>query len=107
MKQKPNPKLRDLLNSKKAKILKLSELSKIGQNRLARLNRMLDELKGQRKVINKVKVKGYGYCRYLRKLPDVGCLSVADSSRLFVPCLSLRMDTSDISIDFALAIPTI
>ena len=45
MKQKPNTKLRDLLKSKKAKLRKLSELSKIEQNRLAKLNGMLDELR--------------------------------------------------------------
>ena len=45
MKQKPNTKLRDLLKSKKAKTRKLSELSKTEQNRLAKLNAMLDELR--------------------------------------------------------------
>ena len=45
MQQKPNTKLRDLLKSKKAKTRKLSELSKTEQNRLAKLNAMLDELK--------------------------------------------------------------
>ena len=62
---------------------------------------MLNELIRQKKVINKVKVKSYGYYRYLKKVPDVGCLSVAGSSRLFDPCLSPRMDTSDIAIDFS------
>ena len=45
MKQKPNTKLRDLLKNKKAKTRKLSELSKAEQNRLAKLNAMLDELR--------------------------------------------------------------
>ena len=44
MKQKPNTKLRDLLYSKKAETRKLSELSKIEQNSLAKLNLMLEEL---------------------------------------------------------------
>ena len=35
--QKPNTKLRDLLKSKEAKTRKLSELSKIEQNRLLKL----------------------------------------------------------------------
>ena len=38
MQQKPNTKLRDLLQNKKAKTRKLSELSKTEQNRLAKLN---------------------------------------------------------------------
>ena len=50
MKQKPNTKLRDLLYSKKAETRKLSELSKIEQNRLAKLNLMLDELIREKKV---------------------------------------------------------
>ena len=45
MQQKPNTNLRDLPKSKKAKTHKLSELSKIEQNRLAKLNAMLDELR--------------------------------------------------------------
>ena len=44
MQQKPNTKLRDLLESKKAETPKQSELSKTEQNRLAKLNAMLDEL---------------------------------------------------------------
>ena len=44
MQRKPNTNLRDLLKSKKAKTHKPSELSKTEQNRLAKLNRMLDEL---------------------------------------------------------------
>jgi hypothetical protein len=43
MKQKPNTKQRDLLKNKKAKPRKRSELSKTEQNRLAKLNGMLDE----------------------------------------------------------------
>ena len=45
MQKKPNIKLRDLLKNKKAKTRKLSELSKIEQKRLAKLNAMLDELR--------------------------------------------------------------
>ena len=45
MQQKPNTKLGDLLKSNKAKTCKLSELSKTEQNRLAKLNGMLDELR--------------------------------------------------------------
>ena len=50
--KKPNTKLRDILKSNKAKTRKLSELSKTEQNRLAKLNAMLDELRRQQKVIN-------------------------------------------------------
>ena len=53
MKQKPSTNLRDLLKSKKAKTRKLSELSKTEQNRLAKLNLMLDELKRGKNVQNK------------------------------------------------------
>ena len=53
MKKKPNTKLRDLLKSKKAKICKLSELSKTVQNRLAKLNLMLDELIRGKNVQNR------------------------------------------------------
>ena len=53
MKQKPNTKLRDLLKSKKAKPRKLSELSKTEQNRLAKLNLMLDELIRGKNVQNR------------------------------------------------------
>jgi hypothetical protein len=53
MKQKPNTKLRDLLKSKKAKTRKLSELSKIEQNRLVKLNGMLDELVRGKNVQNR------------------------------------------------------
>ena len=45
MQQKTNTNLRDLLKNKKAKTRKLSEFSKTEQNRLAKLNAMLDELK--------------------------------------------------------------
>jgi hypothetical protein len=50
MQHKPNNKLRDLLKAKKAKICKLSELFKIEQNRLAKLNAMLDELRRGKNV---------------------------------------------------------
>ena len=53
MQQKPNTKLRDLLKSKKAKTLKLSELSKTEQKRLAKLNGMLDELRRGENVQNR------------------------------------------------------
>ncbi|MDC1172861.1 hypothetical protein OAU04_07860 [Alphaproteobacteria bacterium] len=53
MKQKPSTKLRDLLKSKKAKTRKLSELSKTEQNRLAKLNAMLDELRRGENVQNR------------------------------------------------------
>jgi hypothetical protein len=43
MQRKPNTRLQDLLKSIKAKTRKLSGLSKIEQNRLAKLNGMLDE----------------------------------------------------------------
>ena len=44
MQHKPNTKLRDLLKSKVAKTRELSELSKAEQNRLAKLNGILDKL---------------------------------------------------------------
>ena len=53
MQQKTNTKLLDLLKSKKAKTRKLSELSKIEQNRLAKLNLMLDELIRGKNVQNR------------------------------------------------------
>lgn len=51
--QKPNTNLRDLLKNKKAKTRKLSELSKTEQNRLAKLNAMLDELRRGENVQNR------------------------------------------------------
>ena len=53
MQQKPSTKLRDLLKNKKAKTRKLSELSKTEQNRLAKLNAMLDELRRGENVQNR------------------------------------------------------
>ena len=53
MKQKPNTNLRDLLKNKKAKPRKLSKLSKTEQNRLAKLNAMLDELRRGENVQNR------------------------------------------------------
>ena len=53
MRQKPNTKLRDSLQNKKAKTHKLSELSKTEQNRLAKLNGMLDELRRGENVQNR------------------------------------------------------
>ena len=51
MQKEPNTKLRDLLKSNKAKTRKLSELSKTEQNRLAKLNAMLDELRRGKNVV--------------------------------------------------------
>jgi hypothetical protein len=45
MQKQPNIKLRNLLKTKSAKTRKLSELSKIEQNRLVKLNGTLDELR--------------------------------------------------------------
>ena len=53
MQKKPNTKLRDLLKIKNAKTHKPSELSKTEQNRLAKLNVMLDELKRAENVQNR------------------------------------------------------
>ena len=53
MQQKPNTKLRDLLKSKKAETRKPSELSKTEQNRLAKLNVMLDEFRHGANVQNR------------------------------------------------------
>ena len=50
MQKKPSTKLRDLLKNKKAKTRKLSERSKTEQNRLVKLNGMLDELKRGKNV---------------------------------------------------------
>ena len=53
MQQKPNTKLRDLLKTNPIKTRKLSELSKIEQNRLAKLKVMLDELRRAVNVQNR------------------------------------------------------
>jgi len=53
MQQKPNNKLRDLLKSKKAETRKQSELPKTEQNRLAKLNLVLDELRRGENVQNR------------------------------------------------------
>ena len=45
MRHKPDTKLQDLLTRTKSKNRKLSELSAINKNRLAKLNGMLDELR--------------------------------------------------------------
>ena len=45
--------MRGLINSKKAKTRKLSELSKTEQNRLAKLNAKLDELRRGENVQNR------------------------------------------------------
>ena len=53
MQKKPNTNLRDLLKNKKAKIRKLSELSKTEQNRLVKLYMMLDGLRRGENVQNR------------------------------------------------------
>jgi len=53
MQKKPNTKLRDLLKSKKAETRKLSELSKTEQNRLVKLNAMLDKLRRGENIQNR------------------------------------------------------
>ena len=52
MQKKPNTKLRDLLKSKIAKTRELSEISETEQNRLVKLNAMLDELRRAENVQN-------------------------------------------------------
>ena len=52
MQKNPNTGLRDLLNRKKAKPRKLSKLSETEQNRLAKPNAMLDELRCGENVQN-------------------------------------------------------
>ena len=64
MQQKPNTKLRDLLKTNPAKTLKLGELSKTKQNRLAKLNAMLDELRRAENVLSEYhKNQYYAYKR--------------------------------------------
>ena len=53
MQQKPNTKLPDLLKNKKAKTRKLSKLTQTEQNRLAKPNAMLDELRRGKNVQNR------------------------------------------------------
>ena len=71
MQQKPNFKLRDLLKSKKAEIRKLSELSKTEQNRLVKLNAVLDELRRGENVLSKPRKNQYNM--YIEKT-DVTCM---------------------------------
>ena len=71
MQHKPNTKLRDLLKSKKAKTRKLSELSKIGQNRLAKLKGMLDELRRQKNVLSESQKNQYN--AYIEKQMQYSC----------------------------------
>ena len=59
MQQKPNTNLRDILKNKKAKIRKLSGLSKIEKNRLANLNTMLDELRREENVLSESRKNQY------------------------------------------------
>jgi hypothetical protein len=57
MQYKPNTKRQDLLKSKKAKIRKLSELSKTEHNRLAKLNALPDELtRGEKSYPNSITI---------------------------------------------------
>ena len=53
MQKKPNTKLQDLLKIKSAKTRKLSELSKIEQYRLAKLNAIVDEIRRGENVLSK------------------------------------------------------
>ena len=52
MQQKPNTKLQNCLKAKQAKPQKLSELSKTEQNRLAKLNALIDERRLRKNVQN-------------------------------------------------------
>ena len=71
MQQKPNTKLRDLLKTNPAKTRKLSELSKTEQNRLAKLNAMLDELRRAENVLSEYHKNQYN--AYKRKI-DAICM---------------------------------
>jgi len=62
MQKQPNTKLRDLLKNKKAKTHKLSELSRTEQNRLAKLNRLLDELRRGKNVLSESRKNQYNTC---------------------------------------------
>jgi len=71
MQKQPNTKLRDLLKNKKAKTHKLSELSRTEQNRLAKLNRLLDELRRGKNVLSEFRKNQYNM--YIEKT-DVMCM---------------------------------
>ena len=71
MQKQPNTKLRDLLKNKKAKTHKLSELSRTEQNRLAKLNRLLDELRRGKNVLSEFRKNQYNM--YIEKT-DVICM---------------------------------
>ena len=71
MQQEPNTKLRDLLKNKKAKTCKLSELSKIEQKRLAKLNTALDELRRRKNVL--IESRKNQYNMYIERT-DVICI---------------------------------
>ena len=71
MQKQPNTKLRDLLKNKKAKTHKLSELSRTEQNRLAKLNRLLDELRRGKNVLSEFRKNQYNM--YIEKT-DVMCI---------------------------------
>jgi len=62
MQKQPNTKLRDLLKNNKAKTHKLSELSRTEQNRLAKLNRLLDELRRGKNVLSESRKNQYNTC---------------------------------------------
>ena len=62
MQKQPNTKLRDLLKNNKAKTHKLSELSRTEQNRLAKLNRLLDELRRGKNVLSEFRKNQYNTC---------------------------------------------
>ena len=53
MQKEANTKLRDLLKNNKAKTRNLSELSKTEQNKLVKLNTILDELRRGENVRNR------------------------------------------------------
>ena len=71
LQQKPNTKMRVLIKNKKAKNRKLSELSKTEQNRLAKLNGMLDELTRGENVLSESRKNQYNM--YIEKT-DVICM---------------------------------
>ena len=54
MQHTPNAKLQDLLKTKQSKTRTLSKLSETEQNRLAKLNAMLDELRRGKNVCKSV-----------------------------------------------------
>ena len=71
MQRKPNTKLRDFLKTKSAKTRKLSELSKTEQNRLVKLNDILDDLRRGENVLSESRKNQYSM--YIEKT-DVICM---------------------------------